>query len=176
MKRCPYCGHLEYEGALYCSECGAPLFSTSPVTQTLGAVYPPHPDMEEAVPVSTTSARPDKIVLLLAESGRTITLDLSEANEWTLGRLAPAQAVMPDIDLTPYNAYESGVSRLHAVIRVRDDGRVTITDLDSSNGTRVNGIKLPPNRPQQLHHGDMVSLGKLAFQVLFKTSNEDMPL
>jgi len=176
MKRCPYCGHVEYEGALYCSECGAPLFSKSNTTQTLSAIHPLYPNAEEAVPISTASARPDKIVLLLAESGRTITLDLSEANEWTLGRLAPMQAVMPDIDLTPYNAYESGVSRLHAVIRVREDGRVTITDLDSSNGTRVNGIKLPPNRPQQLRHGDMVSLGKLAFQVLFKTSDEGMPL
>jgi pSer/pThr/pTyr-binding forkhead associated (FHA) protein len=74
---------------------------------------------------------------------------------------------MPDIDLTPYQAYASGVSRLHAVVK-RDASRVLVMDLGSSNGTYVNGRRINPHVEEPLSHGDIVALGKLKIQVLLR--------
>ncbi|NPA92079.1 MAG: FHA domain-containing protein [Chloroflexi bacterium] len=165
MIRCPVCQHEEFEGALYCSECGAPLYTRPSTTQNLGK------GSQSSWALQTDEAQPGKaplrVALYLVESGQRLFLE--GASEWTLGRRAEGQAVLPDLDLTPYHAYEQGVSRLHAAIRVYPDGRVTITDLGSSNGTRVNGVKILPNTPHTLQHGDMVALGKLFFQVLIQT-------
>ena len=74
---------------------------------------------------------------------------------------------MPDIDLTPYQAYASGVSRLHAVVK-RENNRVAVMDLGSSNGTYVNGRRLNPHTEEALSHGDIVALGKLKIQILLR--------
>jgi len=50
------------------------------------------------------------------------------------------------------------VSESHATIRVQDDNPV-IVDVDSTNGTRVNGALITPNRPKILKDGDMIDIG-----------------
>jgi hypothetical protein len=119
------------------------------------------------------SARPEPvsapsnswISLHLMDSGK--ILPLASRNEFTLGRLSEGQPIMPDIDLTPYQAYASGVSRLHAVVK-RDNNRVAVMDLGSSNGTYVNGRRLNPHTEESLSHGDIVALGKLKIQILLR--------
>lgn len=71
-----------------------------------------------------------------------------------------------DIDLTPYGAQELGVSRTHAAVTVRSAG-VSIIDLNSTNGTYLNGFALRPHQPYKLRHGDEITLGKLTLQVGF---------
>jgi hypothetical protein len=105
------------------------------------------------------------ISLHLMDSGK--ILPLASRNEFTLGRLSEGQPIMPDIDLTPYQAYASGVSRLHVVIK-RESNRVVIMDLGSSNGTYLNGRRLNPHVEETLNHGDVVALGKLKIQVLLR--------
>jgi pSer/pThr/pTyr-binding forkhead associated (FHA) protein len=77
------------------------------------------------------------------------------------------QPILPDIDLTPYEAYSRGVSRLHSALKIVNK-RVVIVDLGSSNGTRVNGQKIVPNVDYPLNNGDVIALGRLRIQVLFK--------
>jgi hypothetical protein len=101
----------------------------------------------------------------LTDSGQ--ILPLSDRKEFTLGRISESQPIMPDIDLTPYQAYACGVSRLHAVLRSEGE-QVFVMDLGSSNGTYLNGVRLQPNTNQVLNHGDILSLGKLKIQVLLK--------
>jgi len=165
MIRCPVCHHMEYDGALYCSECGAPLHQGPVTTQSLVTGEDAWPTGGGAAPAAADA----RVALFLVESGQRICLD--RVGEWTLGRLTSGQAVVPDIDLTPYQAYEQGVSRLHATIRIDGKGRVSIIDMGSSNGTRVNGTKILPNTPRPLQHGDMVALGKLVFQILIQHPN-----
>src|SRR5262245_29100078 len=43
--------------------------------------------------------------------------------------------------------HEDTVSRRHAKVSVDANGTVRLTDLGSTNGTFVNGGRLPPNRP-----------------------------
>ncbi|MCA9905499.1 MAG: response regulator, partial [Anaerolineae bacterium] len=83
-----------------------------------------------------------------------------------IGRSDAEQGILPEIDLLPYNAFGQGVSRRHAVIETQD-GRLYIKDLDSTNGTHLNGALLAPNEPYRLRHGDQLSFGQLRVQVLF---------
>jgi pSer/pThr/pTyr-binding forkhead associated (FHA) protein len=101
--------------------------------------------------------------LHLMDTGQ--VLPLSSRNEFTMGRISEGQPIMPDIDLSPYQAYAAGVSRLHAVIK-RSGSSVVFMDLGSANGTFLNGSRLAPNEEQSLHHGDIISLGKMRIQVL----------
>jgi pSer/pThr/pTyr-binding forkhead associated (FHA) protein len=94
-------------------------------------------------------------------------LPLMGRSEFTLGRISEGQSILPDIDLTPYEAYSQGVSRLHATIRINPE-KVMITDLGSSNGTRLNEEKLQPHRETQLEHGDMIVMGRFKIQVLIR--------
>jgi phage tail-like protein len=50
------------------------------------------------------------------------------------------------------------VSRMHAELRVHPEG-ITLTDLDSSNGTWINGERLPPHQPRLLTSGQSFQVG-----------------
>jgi hypothetical protein len=55
---------------------------------------------------------------------------------------------------------EPAVSRRHALVQV-DGERVTITDLGSSSGTKINGARLTPDLPSTLESGDFMQLGRV---------------
>ncbi len=103
------------------------------------------------------------ISLHLIESGQ--ILPLADRTEFTLGRSAEGQPIVPDVDLSPYNAYANGVSRLHAAIKLVKN-QVVAVDLGSSNGTYLNGVRLTPYIETPITHGDLIYLGKLKMQVL----------
>jgi pSer/pThr/pTyr-binding forkhead associated (FHA) protein len=103
------------------------------------------------------------ISLHLLESGQ--ILPLTDRTEFTLGRSVEGQPIVPDVDLSPYNAYANGVSRLHAAIKLVKNQAV-IVDLGSSNGTYLNGVRLSPHIETLVAHGDLIYLGKLKMQVL----------
>jgi pSer/pThr/pTyr-binding forkhead associated (FHA) protein len=94
-------------------------------------------------------------------------LPLADRTEFTLGRSAEGQPIVPDVDLSPYNAYANGVSRLHAVIKLIED-QIVLVDLGSSNGTYLNGNRLLPYDETTVSHGDVVYLGKLKIQLLIE--------
>ena len=164
---CSNCQYKNVSGAVFCAECGAQLDGVETlVTQAIT-------DEQIEEELKKKSARPEPvsapsnswISLHLMDSGK--ILPLASRNEFTLGRLSEGQPIMPDIDLTPYQAYASGVSRLHAVVK-RDNNRVAVMDLGSSNGTYVNGRRLNPHTEESLSHGDIVALGKLKIQILLR--------
>lgn len=86
--------------------------------------------------------------------------------EITLGRFDATRNAQTHLDLTPYNAYVLGVSRRHAVIRRQGDA-LTLTDLESTNGTRVNNKQIVPGQPHPLHNGDEIILGELPIHIYF---------
>lgn len=62
-------------------------------------------------------------------------------------------------------SFNQKISRRHC--RVDSDGqRYRITDLGSTNGTKVNGICLETNRPHLLNNGDVIRLADSDFQVV----------
>lgn len=166
MIMCPSCQHHEVEGALFCSECGAQLMSVQRlVTQNIGTN-----EMRGELAQATRNQQYEEktsgtITLQVLEGGQ--FLPLADRSEFTMGRVSDGQPIMPDIDLTPYKAYENGVSRLHAVLRKKKK-EVIIMDLGSSNGTYLNGTRLTPENEYPLHHGSTISLGKLKIQFLLQ--------
>ena len=160
---CENCKSQEPNGAVFCSECGAQLFQINP-DQTHEFDIEPEgvlrvPSTEEQAPKQVIS----RVSLHLLESG--IILDFSERSEYTLGRLSENQPIEPDIDLSPYKAFDNGVSRLHAVIK-QSAAKVVLVDLGSSNGTYINGLRIPPHVDYSMQHGDILALGKLKMQLL----------
>lgn len=62
-------------------------------------------------------------------------------------------------------SFNHKISRRHC--RIDSDGQqYKITDLGSTNGTKVNGLRLEANRPQFLNNGDVIRLADSDFQVV----------
>ncbi|MBI3162386.1 MAG: FHA domain-containing protein [Chloroflexi bacterium] len=167
---CPNCSNKNMDGAMFCAECGSQLGEgDSLITQTISTDKfeharkgNAHNDMYQSFDGSDAWGS-----LHLLDTGQ--VLPLSAKSEFTLGRVSEGQPIMPDIDLSPYQAYAAGVSRLHAVIKRAGD-RILFLDLGSANGTYINGKRLAPNAEQALVHGDVVALGKLKLQILLKNA------
>ena len=64
------------------------------------------------------------------------------------------------LELSQYGGESNGVSRIHAAIHDQD-GMVYITDLNSTNGTRINGLLLTPDQPYRLRETDELQFGNL---------------
>ena len=163
---CSNCQYKNVTGAMFCAECGAQLDGIDTlITQAITDDQIAEELAKKGRPEPAQTPVNSWISLHLMDSGK--ILPLASRNEFTLGRLSEGQPIMPDIDLTPYQAYASGVSRLHAVVK-RDANRVLVMDLGSSNGTYVNGRRINPHVEEALSHGDIVALGKLKIQVLLR--------
>ena len=94
-------------------------------------------------------------------------LDMPLAEGYVIGRSDPVNSnYVPDVDLSACNAAELGVSRRHAAIVILNNA-ICLVDLNSSNGTFVNGDKLRPDAPQILQHEDKIRLGTLYAQIAF---------
>lgn len=70
------------------------------------------------------------------------------------------------LDLSPYGAYQGGVSRRHARI-VLHEGGLYIEDIGSTNGTRINGFQLTPNRKYRLREGDEIEFARVRASIKF---------
>ena len=104
-----------------------------------------------------------KIALFFLDTGQVLELD--NDRQYTLGRNYENSPMLPDIDLTPFKAYEWGISRLHAFLDIKDN-QVSLIDNNSSNGTFQGGRRIESNKPYLLHHGNIFMLGKLRLQIL----------
>jgi Nif-specific regulatory protein len=94
---------------------------------------------------------------VIAGPSKDLTIPLPDG-EATIGR-DPANVVA---------IIDPSVSRKHCLLRREEDGRFSIKDLESRNGTLVNGT---PVKEQFLHHGDEIATGDSLF--LFLVEDED---
>jgi hypothetical protein len=166
---CAECGTENYPGALFCLECGAPLH---PVAQTIGrpifrqpSPAEPPSELEQPLLLSKELLHPgngEKRLRLTIPSSQEEGLELALSGSeivW-IGRAESKVVVRPEIDLTPYQGYERGVSRRHATVEFCAPG-VVLTDRNSSNGTRLNGHRLQPGEPYLLPDKAQVQFGNL---------------
>jgi pSer/pThr/pTyr-binding forkhead associated (FHA) protein len=86
------------------------------------------------------------------EPERRIPLDKAEN---LIGRRDVGQPSVPDV-----RPHDSSVSRRHAKLLLHVDGTVTILDLESANGTFVNGEQILAGVPHPLAEGDVVTMGR----------------
>jgi serine/threonine protein kinase len=96
--------------------------------------------------------------LFIATSG--VALSIPLLDEVVVGRTDPMLPQPPDVDLQPYGGGSAGVSRHHARFLHRPEGWF-LEDLQSTNGTYLNEVRLLPHRPVRLNSGDLVRFGQL---------------
>jgi pSer/pThr/pTyr-binding forkhead associated (FHA) protein len=166
---CPECQAQQLIGSIYCLECGGYLHVVDDkevLTNDNISAQQSHLNSG----TSGTSKKPSgetKLTLIILETQDTIYL--SGKDIYTLGRFSEGQSILPDVDLSLYQAYEKGVSRLHAAVR-SSSNEIVISDLGSVNGTRLNGVKIMPAKTYPLHNQDILELGKLKLRVVINTS------
>jgi len=132
------------------------------------------------VPILTFSAAnmEDDAVRQAKQTGRLITAPLNTGNAQLIittgaqeGQVIPLLLPLVTVGRAIIGATwevslpDPSVSRPHARIE-RQDTRWILTDLGSSNGTRVNAEKLPKEEERVLKDGDMIAFG--ATLVLFR--------
>lgn len=167
MISCKVCGNQEYHGSFFCSECGSQLiYHTDEQVDTL--VYP---SQNQGIGINLSNTIPKEILekksFILYDPDGERVVEIPDQNEFTLGRFVDGQVITPDVDLNSYNAYDKGVSRLHATIRRdQEKEKVFLIDLGSANGSRVNGYEIPANSEVPLNHGDIITLGKFNLKVI----------
>jgi len=116
---------------------------------------------QSAIPASQSAhTTPLGQLTLLVQDERSIPLCLTVSERAILGRPDEVDGFTPDIDVTPFNGRDKGVSRRHAEF-ILSDGQLYVRDLGSTNGTRLNGRLLQPQRTYRLSEGDLLQLGNL---------------
>ncbi len=122
-------------------------------------------DVYLPLPSSYERRHPDRICWRIElhglPGGKPIGLDI--LGDVVIGRGANF-AKAPDLDLTPYGALDSGVSRHHVVLKPTPQS-LYLLDLNSMNGTQYNGMPVKPGMARSLMNNDVIMLGTLRFQV-----------
>jgi hypothetical protein len=166
MIKCPYCQHEMMEGALFCEECGLSLWGD---TQGQVSTRKLEEDSNEFSVKSgwgtATFQEKNQVIIHVRDEAEPIVIH--PTGEYLVGRQDSASGIVPDLDLTPFGALDKGVSRIHAALR-RGDDVLSIVDLDSANGTYLNGQRLAAHQPRLLRDGDEIRLGRLVMHIYFK--------
>lgn len=127
---------------------------------------PPHtvpatdPADEAPKPPAPSSTRPKLVVL----RGLKINTEypIYEGRN-SIGRFAEKPV---DIDLVNQESVEQiWCSRQHAVVTL-DHGVIVVEDMNSLNGTWVNGTRIHPGQYQQLKHGDIIQVGTVQLKLV----------
>jgi NAD(P)H-dependent FMN reductase len=87
-------------------------------------------------------------------------IPLPQKQEMLIGRAKPGVTPVPDIDLAVHGGDQAGVSRHHARMS-RGLGGWMLEDLNSTNGTFINGKQVLPGQQVSVHTGDVIRFGTL---------------
>ncbi len=185
MIKCQTCGTDNLESSQYCDECGTrlhtftaekinqtseprknPQFGDKPVFQSANVTsigIPPIAEESSDNKFFDNQKQNDTkniIATLKIERGDSFGTEFNlVANESYIGRWDADNGVFPDVDLDKHDP-EAKVSRRHARI-IYEDGKFSIEDLGSTNGTFVNrGRRLIPGNTHLLKKGDEIIVGK----------------
>jgi CheY-like chemotaxis protein len=163
--RCPTCGQPRQPNQALCPHCGRIFLSADKLqTGPRSTAYGPGVRAWSKGPV-TLDGQHDIVLQIRNEP-----LVLPQANELILGwpTALDEQGV---VDLSPWGAKGLGVSRRHLRL-VREHGLLHAIDLNSTNGTWIDGRRLVPNSQYVVRDGDYLSLANLRMRVSFQPSED----
>lgn len=63
----------------------------------------------------------------------------------------------------------SSVSKVHAAVRMDSGGTLLVADTGSTNGTHINGVRIPYGEARPIAEGDVVAFGEV--EVRFRKLN-----
>jgi hypothetical protein len=151
---CRRCGSRNREGELICQKCGVLL--ETPTTNRLSDV--------EGLASELKTKKLKQIAFEFDGWSQHISLQgvLSLLIGRGLGMSGQDGEVV--VDLFEISGHEKGVSRKHAMIAIEGPAAYLV-DLDSTNGTYLNGVRLPPQHQHRVRTGDVISFGALDVRV-----------
>jgi hypothetical protein len=127
-------------------------------------------DTGQLIPVAAQSpsyfGRGAKVLMYFRDFPQELAISVPDKQEVIIGRVTPNSPMSPDVDLESFNAGYYGVSRMHASLQRRGE-TLLISDLDSRNGTFLNGERLSPHEMRALKDGDQISFAKLLTLIHF---------
>jgi len=167
---CPACG-APLDGR-FCEACGHDSLAAPPVAAPVAlpttAPAPVEAPRTWTATVSADRAYYNTVMAIGGPDAATITFPQFcpdryfpvRGEQITIGRRSASRGISPGIDLTG-PPEDPGVSHLHAMLIVSADGKLSIVDLGSANGTTVNDDQSPlrANVPHPLSTGDRIHLG-----------------
>ncbi|MBN2548156.1 MAG: FHA domain-containing protein [Anaerolineales bacterium] len=163
---CPQCGEPLRSGARFCNKCGYHL-----VQQPAPAAAPPSPPPAPPVmPPAAPRMQAPPPAQAQPGAGATQLLGSSEGNvnlivRWMGGSTQSYPLSKPAmvVGRAPGNDVvinHPAVSGRHLSLTVTPTG-YTVVDMNSTNGTMVNGHRISANTPQSLNQGDVLRIGDL---------------
>jgi hypothetical protein len=129
------------------------------------AVSPFGPPVPPAAPPQESLSAP--LLRVEVRTGRRAT-EVDIKGEGLIGRPDATRGIHPEIDLR----LDDAVSRRHAKIFIRGDHYV-LTDLNSTNGTRLNGQWVPAEAEVPLKAGDEIEVGELTVIRVLEAPNSN---
>lgn len=159
---CPKCGKMNRLGEIICVHCGSLL---KPVEEQAATKQ-----LQIDDPRTDFFGVNSELFLRVRHSGEIIQLrPQTSEHELIVGRADSKGVVAPDIDLSPHDGAQRGVSRMHMSIQFKPSQQhLLIIDMGSVNGLFVNGQKLAMQETRVLRHGDQLRLGELILDVAFR--------
>jgi hypothetical protein len=170
---CGRCGHQNAEASRFCSNCGAPLRpgvgayqSASETTSTISIsgieAYEaeatgqiPTPSLSPEAQAAVDALPPGSALLVVRRGPNSGSRFLLDGELTTAGRHPQSDIFLDDVT----------VSRRHVEFRRGPDGRFTVADVGSLNGTYVNRERIDA---VTLSNGDEVQIGK--YRLVFYAS------
>ncbi len=125
----------------------------------LGRSLHHNPGLEPTSVMGTQELKETKAALKLTTSGQQIST--GDQNILVVGRAHKNS--MPDIDLGPHGGTKAGVSRRHSRL-IREDDQWYVEDLDSTNGTFVNGARIKTRTKVAVTKGDILRFGQIEME------------
>jgi pSer/pThr/pTyr-binding forkhead associated (FHA) protein len=151
---CTNCGHKNPEGANFCSSCGSPLTDRQADTTVSFLPSDSETDFDEEIHISPEELEGGRGVLIVKRGPNAGSKFFMDEDRTQIGRHPDSDIFLDDIT----------VSRRHA--EIRRDGRFSLHDVGSLNGTYVNRERV---EDADLRSGDEIQIGK--FKLVFLTGS-----
>ena len=171
---CPVCKYLIEQESVVCPKCGANLVEAHVSRSTTIQLDETEARQLAGEKAIHESLLPEMGVAIYTYKDPKILLAVNEGKEFTLGRRTGKTGSLSEsalVDLGPFNGFELGTSRRHALIARTGEG-YEITDLESTNGTWLNGERLVPNSAYRLQNGSLLRLGKMLLYIVYRLPAE----
>lgn len=124
-------------------------------------------------PVIDSSSLPDdgdlpKTVYFVLPDGRECPADTT--SEIIIGRQPREDDPPVSVDLEEFDGHSLGISRHHCMLKAFR-GYLILVDLDSINGTFINGKRAMPLKRYALTDGDTLTVGRLTLELRYRKLN-----
>ncbi len=165
MITCPHCNTINNPQSKFCVRCGKPLSAGSQVSKNLNCSKCGMPISQASQFCPNCGASTQSLVQSAQAPGTQLVPQgtISLVIRYPDGKVDeyPLTSGLPiNLGRNPGNQIQisfPGVSGQHLQMTLEDD-TLSVIDLDSTNGTEINGQRIPPNSPQKLQGGDIMRI------------------